>query len=86
MFMPPPRGGAGATALAMARDCRSCARGAAGALLLCLCDSMAREKGGAPEYEVLSLEMSRKEVPSASMMMMDEYMRPAVGGRGVGGS
>ena len=45
-----------------------------------------REKGSAPEYEVLSLEMASKEVPSESMMMPDECMWPAVGGMGVSGS
>ena len=33
-----------------------------------------RTRGRAPEYEVLGLEMARKEVLSASMMMPNEWM------------
>ena len=45
-----------------------------------------RTKGRAPEYEVLSLKMMRKEVPSASTIIPDECMWPAVVGTDVSGS
>ena len=45
-----------------------------------------RTKGRAPEYEVLSLKMMRKEVPSESMIIPDECMWPAVVGTGASGS